>query len=276
MLLEVTLFDWSVVPHQLMLVSIAFGLCVLIGWERQFFHKAAGIRTHALVGLGSSVFTLISVEGFIYLAEYQVTRDPSRIAAQIVSGIGFLGAGVIFVNRDVVRGLTTAASIWLAAAIGMACGAGLLPLAVFATALHFVAVLVVAPLGRLLPQAGERTLMEVTYEDGRGVMRALLAEATAVGCETTLISTHAEESDGKRLIRAQMRFRQGPPLRTALPDAAPGGLPGRCCTPRRHSPSPRTTVGRRSPTTPHPASGPCSRSPHACADSDPPLASPDA
>lgn len=121
MLLEVTLFDWSVVPHQLMLVSIAFGLCVLIGWERQFFHKAAGIRTHALVGLGSSVFTLISVEGVIYLAEYQVTRDPSRIAAQIVSGIGFLGAGVIFVNRDVVRGLTTAASIWLAAAIGMAC-----------------------------------------------------------------------------------------------------------------------------------------------------------
>ena len=138
MLLEVTLFDWSVVPHQLMLVSIALGLCVLIGWERQFFHKAAGIRTHALVGLGSSVFTLISVEGFIYLAEYQVTRDPSRIAAQIVSGIGFLGAGVIFVNRDVVRGLTTAASIWLAAAIGMACGAGLLPLAVFATALRAV------------------------------------------------------------------------------------------------------------------------------------------
>ena len=81
MLLEVTLFDWSVVPHQLMLVSIAFGLCVLIGWERQFFHKAAGIRTHALVGLGSSVFTLISVEGFVHLAEYQVTRDPSRIAA---------------------------------------------------------------------------------------------------------------------------------------------------------------------------------------------------
>lgn len=224
MLLEVTLFDWSVVPHQLMLVSIAFGLCVLIGWERQFFHKAAGIRTHALVGLGSSVFTLISVEGFIYLAEYQVTRDPSRIAAQIVSGIGFLGAGVIFVNRDVVRGLTTAASIWLAAAIGMACGAGLLPLAVFATALHFVAVLVVAPLGRLLPQAGERTLMEVTYEDGRGVMRALLAEATALGCETTLMSTRAKKIDGKRLIRAQMRFRQGPPLRDLMAQLAE--LPG--------------------------------------------------
>ncbi len=214
--LETMLFDWDQVPTQLGLVGLAFVLCILIGWERQYFHKAAGIRTHALVGLGSSVFTMISVEGFIYLAEYQVTRDPSRIAAQIVTGVGFLGAGVIFVNRDVVRGLTTAASIWLAAAIGMTCGAGLLPLAVFATLLHFVAVLVVAPLGRLLPQAGERTLMELTYEDGRGVLRDVLAEATAMGCETTLVETRAKTSDGRRLIKAQMRFRKGPPLRDVM------------------------------------------------------------
>ncbi|WP_052460029.1 MgtC/SapB family protein [Tessaracoccus massiliensis] len=216
MLLEIGLFDWAQVPHQLGLVTIAFVLCILIGWERQFFHKAAGIRTHALVGLGSSVFTLISVEGFIYLAEYQVTRDPSRIAAQIVSGIGFLGAGVIFVNRDVVRGLTTAASIWLAAAIGMACGAGLIPLAVFATALHFVAVLVVAPLGRLLPQAGERSTVELTYEDGRGVLREVLAEATAMGCETTLVSTRSSKDGDRRLVKAELRFRQGPPLRDIM------------------------------------------------------------
>ncbi|MCG6568527.1 MgtC/SapB family protein [Tessaracoccus sp. Y36] len=214
------LFDWAQVPHQMGLVGLAFVLCTLIGWERQFFHKAAGIRTHALVGLGSSVFTLISVEGFVYMAEYQVTRDPSRIAAQIVSGVGFLGAGVIFVNRDVVRGLTTAASIWLAAAIGMACGAGLLPLAAFATLLHFVAVLVVAPLGRLLPRSGERSIMELTYEDGRGVMRSVLAEVAALGCETTLVSTRGKESGGRRLITAQMRFRAGPPLRDVMAQLA--------------------------------------------------------
>ena len=104
------LFDWSKVPLELGLVTLAFMLCSIIGLERQFQHKAAGVRTHSLVGLGSCVFTLISVHGFIGLAEYQVTRDPSRISAQIVSGIGFLGAGLIFVNRDVVRGLTTAAS----------------------------------------------------------------------------------------------------------------------------------------------------------------------
>lgn len=215
-LLETGLFDWAAVPHQMMLVSVAFVLCTLIGWERQFFHKAAGIRTHALVGLGSSVFTLISVEGFIYLAEYQVTRDPSRIAAQIVSGVGFLGAGVIFVNRDVVRGLTTAASIWLAAAIGMASGAGLLPLAVFATALHFVAVLVVAPLGRFLPRAGERSTIALSYEDGRGVLRDVLAVASELSCETTLVSTRASKEDGLRLITAHLRFRSGPPLRDVI------------------------------------------------------------
>nr|WP_269452095.1 MgtC/SapB family protein [Tessaracoccus coleopterorum] len=127
-------------------------MCAIIGMERQFQHKSAGIKTHALVGLGSCVFTLISVEGFVYLAEYQVTRDPSRIAAQIVSGIGFLGAGLIFVNRDVVRGLTTAASIWLSAAIGMACGSGLIPLAILATLLHFVSAVVFPPLARILPR----------------------------------------------------------------------------------------------------------------------------
>ncbi|MBK7820043.1 MAG: MgtC/SapB family protein [Tessaracoccus sp.] len=210
------IFDWGVVPLQLLLVGIAFVLCSLIGLERQFRHKAAGFRTHALVGLGACVFTLISVEGFVYLAEYEVTRDPSRIAAQIVSGVGFLGAGVIFVNRDVVRGLTTAASIWLAAAIGMACGAGLLPLAAAATVLHFVAVMAIAPLARLIPQAGARSTVVVTYEDGRGVLRDLLHEATALGCETTLINTRQAKLEGLKVVRAEMRFRSGPPLRDVM------------------------------------------------------------
>lgn len=209
-------FDWGDVPLQVTLVSAAFLLCALIGVERQFQHKAAGIRTHALVGLGSSVFTLISVEGFIGLAEYQATRDPSRIAAQIVTGIGFLGAGVIFVNRDVVRGLTTAASIWLAAAIGMACGSGLLPLAAFATFLHFVTVLAVAPLARMVPRSGDRSTVVVTYQDGRGVLREVLAYATAMGCETTLSGTSAHKNGAETLIRAEMRFRSGPALHDVM------------------------------------------------------------
>ena len=210
------LFDWGQVPIQVILASLAFILCALIGMERQFQHKAAGIRTHALVGLGSCVFTLISVEGFVYLAEYHVTRDPSRIAAQIVSGVGFLGAGLIFVNRDVVRGLTTAASIWLAAAIGMACGSGLIPLAVLATLLHFVAAMAVGPLGRLLPQKGDRSTVVVTYQDGMGVLRTILEEATALGCRTTLLNTRQKREEDSRVIRAEMRFSGGPPLRDVM------------------------------------------------------------
>lgn len=210
------LFDWSVVPTQALLAGIAFVLCAIIGMERQFQHKSAGIRTHALVGLGACVFTLISVEGFVYLAEYQVTRDPSRIAAQIVSGIGFLGAGLIFVNRDVVRGLTTAASIWLAAAIGMACGSGLIPLAVIATILHFVAALAGPPIARMMPQAGDRSVAVVTYEDGKGVLRTILEETTAMGCESTLLSTKTMKDDGVRVVRAEMKFRGGPKLRDVM------------------------------------------------------------
>lgn len=95
-------------------------LCSLIGLERQVRQKAAGFRTNVLVGMGSCAFTLVSGFGFATILGTDVTLDPSRIAAQVVSGIGFLGAGVIFKGNDVVRGLTTAATVWVSAAVGMA------------------------------------------------------------------------------------------------------------------------------------------------------------
>ncbi len=100
-------------------VALALVLSTLIGLEREAGAKSAGLRTHVLVGVGAAVFMLISKYGFADLL------DPSRVAAQIVSGIGFIGAGLIFVRQDAVRGLTTAATIWLAAAVGSAAGAGL-------------------------------------------------------------------------------------------------------------------------------------------------------
>src|SRR5699024_8457716 len=127
-------------------LGVAFVLCALIGLERQFRQKAAGFRTHVLVGTGSAAFTLVSAFGFASVLGTDVTLDPSRIAAQIVSGIGFLGAGVIFTRRDVVRGLTTAATIWVAAAVGMAAGAGMVSLAIGLTAAHLFALLVLGPI----------------------------------------------------------------------------------------------------------------------------------
>jgi putative Mg2+ transporter-C (MgtC) family protein len=98
----------------------------LIGAERERVESTVGLRTHAIVALGSATFRLVSMFGFANAGGPPgVVLDPSRVAAQIVTGIGFLGAGVIIFRKEVVRGLTTAASIWLVAAIGMAIGGGL-------------------------------------------------------------------------------------------------------------------------------------------------------
>jgi putative Mg2+ transporter-C (MgtC) family protein len=104
-----------------------------IGFEREMHRQPAGFRTHSLVALGSALFTIISAYGFA-----GSIVDPTRIAAQIVSGIGFIGAGTILQHRGNIRGLTTAASLWAVAAIGMAAGAGLLALALVGTLLILV------------------------------------------------------------------------------------------------------------------------------------------
>ena len=117
----------------------ALVLSSLVGLERELRAKSAGLRTHTLVGVGAALFMLVSKYGFGDVLEFdKVSFDPSRVAAQIVSGIGFIGGGLIFVRRDVVRGLTTAATVWLVAAIGTACGSGLLLLGTATTAVHFL------------------------------------------------------------------------------------------------------------------------------------------
>ncbi|MEI7555911.1 MgtC/SapB family protein [Candidatus Chlorohelix sp.] len=109
---------------------IAYLLSAFIGWEREQTHVPAGLRTHILVGLGSTAFMLVSIYGFDNLG---TVRDPARVAAQIITGIGFLGAGTIWRNesRDEskVGGLTTAASIWVTASVGMLAGVGMLVIA---------------------------------------------------------------------------------------------------------------------------------------------------
>ena len=103
-------------------LALAVVLCGAIGLERESRGQAAGLRTHILVGLGSALFTLVSAYAFVDAPRTNI--DPTRIAAQIVTGIGFLGAGTIIRQGFTVRGLTTAAALWIVAAIGMAAGAG--------------------------------------------------------------------------------------------------------------------------------------------------------
>lgn len=115
-------------------LSLALILGTLIGIERERGERAAGLRTHALVALGSCLIMIVSAFGFAdILGTQNVILDPSRIAAQVISGIGFLGAGTILLRKEIIKGLTTAASIWVVAAIGLACGAGLLVEALITT-----------------------------------------------------------------------------------------------------------------------------------------------
>lgn len=184
-------------PMQLLLLVVSFVLSTVIGVERQRSMKSAGVRTHALVGMGAALFTLVSAYGFADVLASDVRVDPSRIAAQIVSGIGFLGAGVIFVRRNAVSGLTTAASIWLTAAVGMASGAGMIVQAVGATALYL---LIIGPLHRLtkrIPTIARDRSLSVQYKDGRGTLRNILAMSTAMGYQVALSGTQRIERPGK-------------------------------------------------------------------------------
>jgi putative Mg2+ transporter-C (MgtC) family protein len=175
-------------------LALAFGLSSLIGLEREWRQKSAGLRTHTLVGFGAALFLIISKYGFSDVLGPHVTLDPARVAAQIVTGVGFIGGGLIFVRGDAVRGLTTAAIVWVTAAIGMACGAGLAILAVFATAAHFVAVFGYHWVARHMPRSRYTGFgVRVVYEDGRGVLREVLAACTQQGFAIVRVATHKLE-----------------------------------------------------------------------------------
>lgn len=121
-------------------IVIAGALGIAIGFERQYRAKDAGIRTHFLVAIGSALFMIISQWGFDSSVGAPGIRsaDPSRVAAQVVSGIGFIGAGTIMMQKQFVRGLTTAAGLWVASAIGMACGGGLYILSIVTAVLTLI------------------------------------------------------------------------------------------------------------------------------------------
>jgi putative Mg2+ transporter-C (MgtC) family protein len=135
---------------------LAAGLGGAIGFERELRDREAGFRTHMLVCIGSALFTIVSAYGFrefLTSGDQVVRADPTRIAAQIVTGIGFLGAGAIIRQGVSIRGLTTAATLWVAAAIGMAAGAGYYAGAVLGTIVTLIALW---PLRRLAFPVFER------------------------------------------------------------------------------------------------------------------------
>jgi putative Mg2+ transporter-C (MgtC) family protein len=193
-------------------LSLAFVLSAAIGFERELRQKSAGLRTHTLVGVGAALFVIISKYGFSdVLSPRLVVLDPSRVAAQVVTGIGFLGAGLIFVRRDSVVGLTTAAGIWVTAAVGAAAGTGLPIIAIVATAIYTIVVLVFPPIVRRLPRSSSViSVIRVRYLDGRGILREVLRHATGRGFVVAEVETH---SVGFRLGDSD----DGPPIENEGP-----------------------------------------------------------
>ena len=187
-------------------LGLALVLSAIIGVEREFRQKSAGLRTHTLVGVGAALFMLVSKFGFYdVVMPGRVALDPSRVAAQIVSGVGFLGAGLIFVQRGSVRGLTTAAGVWVTAAVGMAAGAGLPLLAAVSTAIYLLVALGFPEVTRRLPRSATAiSPIVVRYPDGRGLLREVLKVATGQGFVIDEVSAEkpgrSGEGNGRRPI----------------------------------------------------------------------------
>lgn len=159
----------KIVMLQLMFFLRMFLACVcgaVIGYERKNRGKGAGIRTHTIVALASALMMIVSKYGFSDFAELPGVRgvDPARIAAQVVSGVGFLGAGMIYFNRHLVKGLTTAAGVWATAGVGLAMGAGLYFVGIFATLVIVLCQIFLHKNYKFLHMPSEE-ILSVTLED---------------------------------------------------------------------------------------------------------------
>jgi putative Mg2+ transporter-C (MgtC) family protein len=206
-----------------MLVAAIFGAA--IGLEREIHEHPAGMRTHLLVSLGSAIFTVLSIYGFAGVGQGTVspTVDPTRIAAQVVSGIGFLGAGAILKYGTSIRGLTTAASLWTAAAIGMAAGAGEWLIAAFGT---FIVVFSLWPLNALVARLHKPGGHEIKLRLEVGRLEALGDVSRLLGDRRVEMAGINSQRIGKGRYEVELELRLPPGARppdiigavTSIPD----------------------------------------------------------
>ena len=178
---------------------VAMILGGIVGLEREYRAKDAGFRTHFLVAIGSALFTLISMYGFA-----DGVKDTSRVAAQVVSGIGFLGAGIIVFQRNVIRGLTTAAGLWVTAAIGMACGVGQFYMAVLVTLLILIGLEV---LNRFIPHIGSSSVQLSFSSPSRKDVAEAIMNIRKIVVDVISYEIKNKESDKGEYYKVQMEVR---------------------------------------------------------------------
>ncbi len=197
----------------LLRLLIAAGFGALVGLEREISGQRAGLRTHMLVGLGACVFTEGSAFGFNYLSsQVNATLDPSRIAAQVVSGIGFLGAGAIIRYGSNVRGLTTAASLWVVAALGLATALGLYAEAGVAAVVTISGLVGLRPIRTRLRRGLTDGRLELHVEADPYLDLAELVKPIAAGGARVDNFRTEDESDGVRRLQLILKLRSGHPV----------------------------------------------------------------
>ncbi|HEV3098019.1 MAG TPA: MgtC/SapB family protein [Candidatus Dormibacteraeota bacterium] len=173
-------------------LAVALALGAVVGLERERQERAAGLRTVTMVSLGSCLFTIVGAYGF-------AQTDPSRVAAQIVTGIGFLGAGTIFLRKDLVRGLTTAATIWTVAAIGMAAGTAQYLVAFFTTLLILSVLMVLKPIEKRFFKRPSEAQVTLIVPRGEGEIEKVRAVLVAIGAYPMSIRIHELNETDDRL-----------------------------------------------------------------------------
>lgn len=208
------MLPWTEIALRLGLATLLAGL---VGFDRERNESSAGLRTHALVGMSSCLLMIASAFGFAdILGTPNVTLDPSRVAAQIVTGIGFLGAGTIMARGSFVRGLTTAASVWSVAAIGLAVGGGLYVAAIIATVLALALLALLRPVERRMDRRWRRQTFLTRYDPREGSLESLVEALKGVGLHPLRLSVITDEDPGLRQAEITLEERGEAPLRKAI------------------------------------------------------------
>ena len=198
---------WPVGNFVLCIIALVLSLflCGVIGWEREKRGRSAGLRTHLLVGIGSCVIMIISVYGFP--AMFAEKRDVARLAAQVVAGVGFLGAGAIIYRNSGARGLTTAGTIWISMAIGIACGSFNFLLAIAST---FVVLAILVVFRRIESNLSKKNpMILITAKPDKPFLKIILETSKEFECVVhDLASSIQQDVDGEELVELvfQARF----------------------------------------------------------------------
>ncbi len=184
---------------------IACVLAGVIGFEREYHGHAAGLRTHLLVAIGSAMIMIVSIYGFSYVDPQGavIVRDPARLAAQVVSGIGFLGAGTIVQTGTDVKGLTTATTLWLVMAIGLAAGSGNFIIATLGTLIAFIALVMLRKVEKFATRRNPVLIMLV--KDDKPVLKDVLVIASKYGLRFRDTASRLIEYNGDQCIRLVLK-----------------------------------------------------------------------